>query len=183
MTRKHFKPTKNPKTTRTRARQRSLANGTTANGTTANSTTTGGPANDKLKRGQLKPLQVRADAAGIDIGSQEIAVAVPPDRDPEPVRTFPTFTVDLESLADWLEQCGVRTVAMESTSVYWIPLFQILEKRGLEVFLVNAHPIKNVSGRPTDVGDCQWIQQPHAVGLLRTSFRPPREICAVRAIV
>jgi len=183
MIRKHFKPTKNPKTTQKRARQKSLANSTTTANSTANGTTTGGPANDKLKRGQLKPLQVRADAAGIDIGSQEIAVAVPPDRDPEPVRTFPTFTVDLESLADWLEQCGVRTVAMESTSVYWIPLFQILEKRGLEVFLVNAHPIKNVSGRPTDVGDCQWIQQPHAVGLLRTSFRPPREICAVRAIV
>jgi transposase len=134
-------------------------------------------------RAGASALQVRTDAAGIDIGSQEIAVAVPPDRDPEPVRTFQTFTADLESLADWLEQCGVRTVAMESTSVYWIPLFQILEKRGLEVFLVNAHHIKNVSGRPTDVGDCQWIQQLHSVGLLRTSFRPPQEICAVRAIV
>lgn len=149
----------------------------------ANSTAKAGPVTGKRKRGHLPPLRMRPDAAGIDIGSQEIAVAVPPDRDPEPVRTFPTFTADLQSLADWLEQCGVRTVAMESTSVYWIPLFQILEERGLEVFLVNAHHIKNVSGRPTDVGDCQWIQQLHSVGLLRTSFRPPQEICAVRAIV
>ena len=148
MIRKHFKPTKNPKTTQKRARQKSLANSTTTANSTANGTTTGGPANDKLKRGQLKPLQVRADAAGIDIGSQEIAVAVPPDRDPEPVRTFPTFTVDLESLADWLEQCGVRTVAMESTSVYWSPLFQILEKRGLEVFLASQRPPHQECLRP-----------------------------------
>jgi transposase len=126
---------------------------------------------------------MRTDAAGIDIGSQEIAVAVPPGSDPEPVRTFQTFTSDLNALADWLQQCHVTTVAMESTGVYWIPLFQILEARGLEVFLVNAHHIKNVSGRPTDVGDCQWIQQLHSVGLLRTSFRPPQEICALRAIV
>ena len=141
------------------------------------------PATGKRKSGQLPPLQMRSDAAGIDIGSQEIAVAVPPDSDPEPVRTFQTFTADLHALADWLQQCGIRTVAMESTSVYWIPLFQIPEQRGLEVFLVNAHHIKNVSGRPTDVGDCQWIQQLHSVGLLRTSFRPPQEICALRAIV
>lgn len=126
---------------------------------------------------------MRQDAAGIDIGSQEIAAAAPPQSDPDPVRTFPTFTADLHALADWLEKCGVRTVAMESTGVYWIPLFQILEQRGFEVFLVNAHHIKNVSGRPTDVGDCQWIQQLHSVGLLRTSFRPPQEICAVRSIV
>jgi transposase len=167
-----------PKKTKTRARRKAQANHTTPTEPTSGRAATG-----KTKKGQLAPLQVRTDAAGIDIGSQEIAVAVPPDRDPEPVRTFQTFTADLESLADWLEQCGVRTVAMESTSVYWIPLFQILEQRGLEVFLVNAHHIKNVSGRPTDVGDCQWIQQLHSVGLLRTSFRPPQEICAVRAIV
>ena len=121
-------------------------------------------ASGKRKRGQIEPLKMRADAAGIDIGSQEITVAVPPGSDAEPVRTFQTFTADLHQLADWLEQCGVRTVAMESTSVYWIPLFQILEERKLEVFLVNAHHIKNVSGRPTDVGDCQWIQQLHSVG-------------------
>jgi transposase len=137
----------------------------------------------KTKKGHIEPLKMRSDAAGIDIGSQEIAAAVPPQSDPDPVRTFPTFTADLHALADWLEKCGVRTVAMESTSVYWIPLFQILEQRGFEVFLVNAHHIKNVSGRPTDVGDCQWIQQLHSVGLLRTSFRPPQEICAVRSIV
>ena len=127
----------------------------------------------KGQRGHVPPLQVRNDAAGIDIGSQEIAVAVPPGSDAEPVRTFQTFTADLNTLADWLQRCKVRTVAMESTGVYWIPLFQILEARGLEVFLVNAHHVKNVSGRPTDIGDCQWIQQLHSVGLLRESFRPP----------
>lgn len=137
----------------------------------------------QMKKGQLEPLKLRHDAAGIDIGSKEIAVAVPPDSDPDPVRTFQTFTADLHALADWLQQCGVRTVAMESTSVYWVPLFQILEERGLEACLVNAYYIKNVSGRPTDVGDCQWIQQLHSVGLLRTSFRPPQEICALRSIV
>ncbi len=135
------------------------------------------------QKGYLKPLEVRRDAAGIDIGSREIAVAVPPGSDPEPVRIFATFTSDLHRLADWLVACGVGTVAMESTSVYWIPLFQILEERGLEVFLVNAHDIKNVSGRPTDIGDCQWIQQLHSVGLLRTSFRPAQQVCAVRSIV
>lgn len=137
----------------------------------------------KGQRGHVPPLQVRNDAAGIDIGSQEIAVAVPPGSDAEPVRTFQTFTADLNALADWLQQCKVRTVAMESTGVYWIPLFQILEARGLEVFLVNAHHVKNVSGRPTDIGDCQWIQQLHSVGLLRESFRPPQEVCALRSIV
>ncbi len=141
------------------------------------------PGDGQMKKGHLEPLRVRHDAAGIDIGSTEIAVAVPPDSDPDPVRTFRTFTADLHALADWLQQCGVRTAAMESTSVYWVPLFQILEERGREVFLVNAHYIKNVSGRPTDVGDCQWIQQLHSVGLLRTSFRPPQEICALRSIV
>src|SRR5215471_15317704 len=110
------------------------------------------------------------DAAGVDIGATEIFTAVPADRDSEPVRSFPTFTVDLNRLADWLEGCRIRTVAMESTGVYWIPLMQILEDRGLEVCLVNAKHVKNVPGRRTDVSDCQWLQFLHSVGLLRASF-------------
>jgi len=109
-------------------------------------------------------------------------VAVPSDRDSEPIRCFPTFTVDLERLAEWLQQCQIRTVAMESTGVYWIPLFQLLEKRKIDVRLVNAHHVKNVPGRKTDVSDCQWIQHLHTVGLLRGSFRPDDEICAIRSL-
>jgi transposase len=123
------------------------------------------------------------DAAGIDIGATEIYVAVPADRDPEPVRMFATFTQDLNELADWLQQCGIRTVAMESTGVYWIPLMQILEIRGLEVYLVNAKHVKNVPGRRTDVSDCQWLQYLHSVGLLRASFRPAQDICAIRSLL
>ncbi|HME31644.1 MAG TPA: IS110 family transposase [Terriglobales bacterium] len=122
------------------------------------------------------------DAAGIDVGASELFVAVGADRDPQPVRRFPTFTRDLHALADWLQQCGVRSVAMESTSVYWIPIYQILEARGLDVCLVNAQHVKNVPGRKTDVSDCQWLQYLHSVGLLRASFRPPGTICAVRAL-
>jgi hypothetical protein len=125
---------------------------------------------------------VETDAAGIDIGATQIFVAVPTDRDCEPVRCFQTFTVDLHRLADWLQQCGIRTVAMESTGVYWIPLFQILEQRKINVRLVNAHHVKNVPGRKTDVADCQWIQHLHACGLLRGSFRPDDEICAIRCL-
>src|SRR6202035_1327914 len=108
--------------------------------------------------------------------------AVPPDRATENVRSFATFTQDLYALAEWLRQCGVKTVAMESTGVYWIPLFQILEARGLEVYLVNAHYLKSVPGRKSDVSDCQWIQYLHSVGLLRASFRPPDAICAIRTL-
>jgi transposase len=122
------------------------------------------------------------DAAGIDIGAEEIFVAVPPERDAEPVRRFGTFTSDLRELADWLQGCRVRTVAMESTGVYWIPLFQLLEERGFQVYLVNAHYLKNVPGRKSDVSDCQWIQYLHTVGLLRASFRPADEICAMRSL-
>ncbi len=125
---------------------------------------------------------IEPNAAGIDVGATEIFVAVPADRDPEPVQCFPTFTVDLERLADWLQQCHIRTVAMESTGVYWIPLFQILEKRKFDVRLVNAHHVKNVPGRKTDVEDCQWIQHLHSVGLLRGSFRPDDEVCAMRSL-
>jgi transposase len=111
-----------------------------------------------------------------------IYVAVPPDRDFEPVRMFATFTQDLHELADWLQQTGIRTVAMESTGVYWIPLMQILETRGLDVYLVNAKHVRNVPGRKTDVSDCQWLQYLHSVGLLRASFRPAQEICAIRSL-
>jgi len=123
------------------------------------------------------------DAAGIDIGATEIYVAVPADRDPESIRVFATFTQDLNELADWLQQCRIRTVAMESTGVYWIPLMQILEIRELEVYLVNAKHVKNVPGRRTDVSDCQWLQYLHSVGLLRASFRPTQDICAIRSLL
>jgi transposase len=122
-------------------------------------------------------------AAGIDIGAREIYVAVPPGRDPKPVRVFATFTDDLLALRDWLKACGVTSVAMESTGVYWIPLFQILEAAGLEVCLVNARHCKNLPGRKTDVQDCQWLQYLHSVGLLRGSFRPPETVCAVRSLM
>jgi transposase len=126
---------------------------------------------------------MRPDAAGIDIGATEIFVAVPADRATENVRSFPTFTQDLYSLADWLKASGITTVAMESTGVYWIPLFQILEDRGFEVCLVNARHVKNVPGRRTDVSDCQWLQFLHSVGLLRASYRPDQEVCAVRSLL
>jgi transposase len=122
------------------------------------------------------------NAAGIDIGSASHFVAVPPDRDDEPVREFKSFTDDLDALAGWLLACGVDTVAMESTGVYWIPLFELLESRGLTVYLVNARHVKNVSGRKSDVLDCQWLQQLMSYGLLSGAFRPMDEICALRAI-
>src|SRR5574341_1487955 len=100
------------------------------------------------------------DTAGIDIGAPEIYVCVPLDRDPEPIRRFGTFTADLLALATWLRQCGVTTVAMEATGVYWIPLYQLLESRKFEVCLVNARHVKHVPGRKSDVQDCQWLQVP-----------------------
>lgn len=121
------------------------------------------------------------DAAGIDIGSRSHWVAVPADRDQEAVREFGGFTGDLHHLADWLKRCGIKTVAMESTGVYWIPLYDVLEMRGLKVLLVNASHLRNVPGRKSDVKDCQWIQQLHCFGLLRGSFRPPEEILELRA--
>jgi transposase len=138
----------------------------------------------KIRRSQgANELPIlRPNAAGVDIGATEIYVAVPPDRDPEPVRAFPTFTQDLHRLADWLKSCGIETVAMESTGVYWIPLFQILETRGLEVCLVNARYFQNVPGRRTDVSDCQWLRYLHAVGLLRPSFRPSDQVCVLRSL-
>ena len=134
-------------------------------------------------RGQMTPPVMQPDAAGIDIGATEIYVAVPSDRDAEPVRCFESFTPDLIALADWLQACRIRTVAMESTGVFWIPLFQILEERGFEVCLVNARHVKNVPGRKTDVLDCQWLQYLHSVGLLHASFRPQHAVCALRALL
>lgn len=129
------------------------------------------------------PLELaHPNAAGIDIGSASHFVAVPPERDDEPVRQFKSFTDDLNALADWLLACGVDTVAMESTGVYWIPLFELLEARGLTVYLVNARHVKNVSGRKSDVLDCQWLQQLMSYGLLSGAFRPTDEICALRAV-
>ena len=125
--------------------------------------------------------RMNPNAAGIDCGSDTHHVAVPADRDPTPVRAFQTFMADLHRLADWLTACGMTTVAMESTGVYWIPLYEILEGRGLDVVLVNARHVKNVPGRKTDVVDCQWIQELHSVGLLRGSFRPTAAIAALRA--
>lgn len=127
--------------------------------------------------------QINPHAAGIDIGGEEVWVAVPPDRDETSVRSFATFTADLRSLASWLQACGIDTVAMESTGVYWIPLYEILEASGFRVYLVNARHLKNVSGRKTDVLDCQWIQQLHTYGLLSPSFRPPEQIVALRSLV
>jgi len=124
---------------------------------------------------------INPHAAGIDCGSAEHFVAVPPDRDPTPVRSFATFTGDLQRLADWLSACRVKSVAMEATGVYWIPLYEILDARGFTVLLVNARHVKNVPGRKSDVSDCEWLRDLHIVGLLRGSFRPTDGIVALRA--
>jgi len=124
--------------------------------------------------------RINPDVAGIDCGSAEHYVAVPADRSPSPVQSFKTFTSDLLRLADWLVACGVTSVAMEATGVYWIPIYDILEARGLEVLLVNARHIKHVPGRKSDVSDCEWLRDLHSVGLLRGSFRPTEGIVALR---
>ena len=122
------------------------------------------------------------NAAGIDIGSAAHFVAVPPDRADMPVREFASFTVDLHAIADWLKACGVDTVAMESTGVYWVPLFELLETRGFTVFLVNARHVRNVSGRMSDVLDCQCLQQLMTYGLLSGAFRPADQVCVLRSL-
>lgn len=127
--------------------------------------------------------RINPDVAGIDCGAAEHFVAVPPDRDPAPVQSFPTFTSDLHRLADWLVACRVTTVAMEATGVYWIPLYEILEARGVTVHLVNAHHVKHVPGRKSDVSDCEWLRELESVGLLRGSFRPADAIVALRGYV
>lgn len=126
--------------------------------------------------------QIQPHAAGIDVGAEEVYVCVPPGRDEEQIRQFATFTSDLHELAAWLVGCGVETVAMESTGVYWVPLFDILESHGLEVCLVNARHLKNVAGRKSDVADCEWLYQLHTYGLLRGSFHPPDEIRTLRVL-
>jgi transposase len=138
-------------------------------------------------RAKLKPqdctmgLQVvHPKAAGIDVGNEEHWVAVPPDMDPAPVRSFPCFTQDLHALADWLVERGIETVAMQSTGVYWIGLYDILSERGIRVFVVNAKDTKNLPGRKTDLQECQWLMKLHAYGLLRNSFRPEEEILVMR---
>jgi transposase len=139
------------------------------------------PSSPKPRRSPAALERINPNAAGIDCGAAEHVVAVPPDRDATPVRTFSTFTGDLYRLADWLQACGVTSVALESTGVYWIPVFEILEARGFRVSLVNARHVKNVPGRKSDVLDCEWLRDLHMVGLLRGSFRPADDIVALRA--
>ena len=124
---------------------------------------------------------INPDAAGIDLGSAEHWVAVPPDRDEESVRCFGTFTSDLEALVQWLKGCRITSVAMEATGVFWIPIFQILERHGFKVTLANARHLKNVSGRKSDIADCQWIQKLHTFGLIGGSFRPADAYCVLRS--
>jgi transposase len=135
----------------------------------------------KRTRRQPKLNIIHTRAAGIDVGATFHVVAVPPELAPEPVQPFQSFTGDLYRLADWLVDIGVTTVAMESTGIYWIPVFEILEAHGLEVLLVNARHVKTVPGRKTDVNDAQWLQQLHSYGLLRGSFQPAQEWSALRA--
>jgi len=125
---------------------------------------------------------VNLQAAGIDVGAEVHFVAVPPSDDPQPVRCCGAYTVDLESLADWLAACGVTTVALESTGVYWIPLFELLERRGFEVLLVDPQQVQKIKGRPkSDVHDCQGRQRLHTFGLLAGAFRPPDQVCVRRS--
>lgn len=149
---------------------------------------------EKMNRTQRKELQqrlnaadpglevVHPDAGGIDVGNESHFVAVPAGRDAHPVREFGSWTAELHRMAEWLKSCGIRTVAMQSTGVYWIALQEVLEQHGIEVYLVNARGTKNLPGRKSDVQECQWLMKLHTYGLLRNSFRPPEEIRAVRTI-
>jgi transposase len=149
---------------------------------------------ERLRRRERRELQrqleasdpklkiVHADAAGIDVGNASHFVSVPAGRDEHPVREFGSWTADLHRMAQWLKSCGIRTVAMQSTGVYWITLQEVLEKEGLEVYLVNARGTKNLPGRKSDVQECQWLMKLHTYGLLRNSFRPPEEIRGIRTI-
>ena len=136
----------------------------------------------KSKAGRSKLEVMHPDAAGIDVGGSEHYVAVANHAAPETVRKFGCYTVELNALADWLQQCGVKIVAMESTGVYWIPLYELLERRGFEVMLVDARHVKGVHGRKSDVLDCQWLQQLLSYGLLRAAFRPHEQFCALREL-
>lgn len=142
-----------------------------------------------MKKNPKKPIkpnhikEINKYVAGVDIGSMEHYIAVSPELTEDFVRSFGGFTPDLRQAAAWLKDLGIKSVAMESTGVYWIPLYEILEQEGLEVLLVNAHYIKMAPGRKSDVLDCQWIQQLHSCGLLRGSFRPDEQICALRGVM
>src|ERR1017187_7600332 len=127
--------------------------------------------------------EVFARAAGIDVGASSHWVAVPASASEEPVREFGAMTDELHALVDWLLHCGVDTVALESTGVYWIPLYEVLERRGLKVWLVDARQLKYVPGRKSDVQDCQWLQKLMSLGLLRAAWRPGDAVCVVRAVV
>jgi transposase len=142
---------------------------------------TGGEIVKARSSGELN--RINEHAAGIDVGADRHFVAVPPGSSEHPVCVFGTFTKDLNALADWLEQCGVKTVVMESTGVYWIALYELLEKRGFQVKLVDARKVKNVSGRKSDVLDCQWLQQLESYGLLQAAYRPPDVIVVLRSYV
>ena len=156
-------------------------------------------ASDRGRRGKPEPKIVKSkrvrqrkemehsvfepNAAGIDIGAREIFVAVPADRDDHPVRKCETFTGDLHQMAEWLVRCGITTAAMESTGVYWIPVYDVLERHGIKPCLTNPRNMKNVPGKRTDFHECQWIQQLHSLGLLHAAFRPDGEVCAVRSLM
>src|SRR6266704_6914100 len=146
--------------------------------------------NRKQRREMMRKIQsedislevVHPDAAGINIGNEAHYVAVAPSRDKQPVRSFGCTTGELKAMADWLTQCGIRTVAVQSTGVYWIAVYDILEQAGLEVCLVNARETKNLPGRKSDVQESQWLMKLHTYGLLRNSFRPPEDIRPIRAV-
>ena len=137
------------------------------------------------KGAKTKPVErvCQPDAAGCDIGAREIFVAVPLDRDENPVRKCGTFTGVLREMAEWLVRCRIKTVAMESTGVYWIPVYDVFQEYGLEVQLVNPRNMKNVPGKRTDYHECQWIQYLHSMGLFRGAFRPDADIRAVRTLM
>src|ERR1700720_641641 len=139
------------------------------------------PKRSKSRNGGKMPM-MHPNAAAIDVGATMHMAAVNADRTIEPVRSFGTFTTDLHRLGDWFTECGVETVVMESTSVYWIPIFELLDCRGFTVFLVNARDAKHVPGRKTDVSDAQWLQRLHSFGLLRASFRPKGQIAELASL-
>lgn len=136
----------------------------------------------KPKIGRTKLEVMHPDSAGIDVGGSRHYVAVRSEAAEQPVRDFGCYTCDLHAMADWLQHCGVRIVALESTGVYWIPLYEVLERRGFEVLLVNARHVRGVSGRKSDVLDCQWLQQLLSYGLLKGAFRPHDQMCELREL-
>ncbi len=144
--------------------------------------------NRKQRREMIRKVQsedlslevIHPDAAGIDIGNESHYASVPPNRDSQPVRSFGCTTAELKAMAAWLRQCGIRTVAMQSTGVYWVAVYDILEQAGFEVYLVNARDTKNLPGRKSDVQESQWLMKLHTYGLLRNSFRPSQEIRMMR---